>query len=116
MKTGLYLFAVAAVVVVATWAYRVNYDVQDALNRVAALRGEIARGREALAVQRAEWAYLNRPERLRELAELNFRELQLMPLLPEHFAEPESVSYPLSPEAVTIEQAILSLAPDGQFP
>ncbi len=116
MKSGLYVFAIAAIIVVATWAYRVNYDVQDALGRVASLRGEIAHEREALGVLRAEWAYLNRPARLRELADLNFKELQLMPLLPEHFAAPESAAYPVSPEALTIEQAILSVAPDGQFP
>lgn len=116
MRNGLYVFAIAAIIVVATWAYRVNYDVQDALRQVAVLRGEIAREREALAVQRAEWAYLNRPERLRELADLNFTTLQLMPLLPQHFALPESAAYPLSPEAITIEQAIASVAPDGQFP
>lgn len=116
MKGSLYVFAITAIIVVATWAYRVNYDVQDALGRVADLRREIAREHEAIVVQRAEWAYLNRPERLRELAELNFKALQLMPLLPEHFAAPESAAYPMSPEAITIEQAVASVAPDGQFP
>jgi hypothetical protein len=67
-------------------------------------------------MQRAEWAYLNRPERLRELAEIHFAELRLMPLLPEHFAAPEAVSYPLSPEAMTIQQAVDLVAPDGLFP
>lgn len=116
MRNGLFLAALAAIVIVATWAYRVNYDVQDALRRVTELRSQIAREREAISVQRAEWAYLNRPERLRELADLHFKTLQLMPLLPDHFAEPEAVSYPMSPDAISIEQAILSVAPDGQFP
>ena len=37
----------------------------------ADLRAEIADEREALAVLNAEWAYLNRPDRLRDLADLN---------------------------------------------
>ena len=116
MKGTLYVLATTAIIIVATWAYRVNYDVQDALGRVSDLREQIAREREAIVVLRAEWAYLNRPERLRELAELNFKALQLMPLLPEQFAAPESVAYPISPEALTVEQAVASVAPDGQFP
>lgn len=116
MKTALYVGTIAAIVGVGTWAYRVNYQTQDALQRVAELQQEIARVREGLAVQNAEWAYLNRPERLRELADLNFKALQLMPMMPGHFAEPEAVAYPLSPEALTIEQAVSQVAPDGQFP
>ena len=38
----LHLSAAVLVVVCATWAYRVNYATQEALNRVADLRGEIA--------------------------------------------------------------------------
>lgn len=97
MKLVRYLSAAVLVVVCATWAYRVNYATQEALNRVADLRGQIAREREALSVLEAEWAYLNRPDRLRALVDQHAEALGLVPLQPEQFAEPGMVTYPPEP-------------------
>lgn len=94
MKTLLSVFAALAVMALAFWAYRENYATQAALDEVERLETEIGKTREALAVLRAEWAYLNRPDRLRDLAELNFDRLGLLPLLPEQFAAVEQVAYP----------------------
>jgi hypothetical protein len=69
MRGLIYAAAAGAVAVSAFWAYRVNYQAQSALDRVAGLRSEIAREREALAVLRAEWAFLNGPKRLQKLVE-----------------------------------------------
>ena len=99
MKTFLYIFCGAIVISVAYWAYKENYRTQANLRRVAELQQQIAAEREAISVLTAEWAYLNRPERLRDLVDLNYDELGLLPLMPEHFAEVELVSYP----QVTIE-------------
>jgi hypothetical protein len=90
----LHLSAALLVVVFATWAYRVNYATQEALNRVADLRARIADEREAISVLKAEWAYLNRPDRLRELVALHADTLGLVPLAPEHFGEAAMVAYP----------------------
>ena len=63
-----------AVMGLAFWAYRENYaDAGRAERRVQTCKHEIADLREALTVQRAEWAYLNRPDRLRELADDQLR-------------------------------------------
>jgi hypothetical protein len=97
MRTVLYALSFLAVMGLAFWAYRENYATQKSLNQVEALQGEIAMLRDALAVQRAEWAYLNRPDRIRELATINFERLGLLPFEPEQFGQPDQVSFPLPP-------------------
>lgn len=99
MRTLAYVGAGFAVLGLAFWAYRENYATQAALNRVAELEARIAAKREALSVLRAEWAYLNRPDRLRDLADLNFDRLGLMPFLSDQFAALDQVAYP-PPEPV----------------
>ncbi|NNK78243.1 MAG: cell division protein FtsL [Litoreibacter sp.] len=95
MMRGL-LYATSALIVMglAYWAYYENYKTQDALRDAARLQREIGEARETLSVLEAEWAYLNRPERLRDLADLNFETLQLLPISAHHFGEVEFVAYP----------------------
>lgn len=87
MRSALYLIAAAAVALSAFWAYRVNYEAQAALARAAELRERIAAEREALTVLRAEWAWLNAPERLRRLAEAHDPELGLRPMAAARFGD-----------------------------
>lgn len=94
MKSVFYVAAALAVMGLAFWAYSQNYRTQTALKDVDALQSEIARLRERVGVLRAEWAYLNRPDRLRDLANLNFERLGLFPLAPEQFGNVEQVAYP----------------------
>ncbi len=94
MRSVFFALAALAVIGLAWWAYNENYATQAALQRVEKLQRQLGQAREDLGVLRAEWAYLNRPERLRELSDLNFERLQLMPLAPEHFGEVEQVSFP----------------------
>lgn len=86
MRTLLYILPAIAIMALAFWAYSENYETQGALSEVRALQDEIGTQRETLAILRAEWAYLNRPSRLRDLADLNYGTLGLIPLLPHHFA------------------------------
>ncbi|MGF6860644.1 hypothetical protein ABIE69_001212 [Rhodobacteraceae bacterium MBR-64] len=94
MRGLLYVMFAIGVIGLAYWAYNENYRTQSALAEVRALKRDIASLREALSVQRAEWAYLNRPERLRDLADLNFDDLGLMPMHPDQFGLIEQVAYP----------------------
>lgn len=80
MRGALYFMAAALVAAAAFWAYRVNYEAQEALSRVAELRARLAHEREAIAVLRAEWAYLSAPERLARLLAAHGGELGLSPL------------------------------------
>lgn len=99
MKYLLHVSSIVLVAVCATWAYRVNYATQEALNRVADLEEDIAREREALAVLDAEWAFLNRPDRLRALVTANAAALGLHELTPEQFGEVAMVAFPPDPAA-----------------
>jgi len=110
MRPLLYVLTALSVMALAFWAYRENYTTQAAIRDVARIQDEIAGLRESLALQKAEWAYLNRPERLRDLVQLNFDSLGLLPLEPEQFGRVEQVAFPLPPKAVQ-DQA---LAPDTE--
>jgi hypothetical protein len=95
MRPMIYVLSFIAILGLGFWAYREHYQTRDALRDVSALQSEIAGLREALALQRAEWAYLNRPDRLRELSALNFDRLGLLPLEPGQFGDIAAVSYPV---------------------
>ncbi|MCF8511448.1 MAG: cell division protein FtsL [Rhodobacteraceae bacterium] len=97
MRPLLYVLSFLAVLGLGFWAYRENYTTQGALREVADLQDEIATLHESLAIQRAEWAYLNRPDRLRDLAVLNFDRLGLMPMEPHQFGHAIDIAYPPPP-------------------
>jgi hypothetical protein len=102
VRVLIYLSAAVLVVVFATWAYRVNYATQEALNRVADLRARIALEQEAISVLEAEWAYLNRPDRLRALVKTHEGALGLVPLAPEQFGEAAMVAFPPEDEDAVV--------------
>lgn len=95
MKSFLYVLTAVSVIGLAFWAYHENYRTQEALSRTEDLQHRIGMARQRLGVLKAEWAYLNRPDRLRELAELNFDRLALLPLAAEQFGRIDQVSYPV---------------------
>jgi hypothetical protein len=96
MRGLFYVLSAFAVIGLAIWAYDQNHRTQQATAEVHDLRREIRSLREALGVQRAEWAYLNRPERLRALAEMNFQRLGLMPLVATQFGQIDEIAYPMT--------------------
>ena len=98
MRTILFILTTVAVVGLAFWAYRENYATQKSLSETQELRRTIRQAHSRLAVLRAEWAYLNRPDRLRDLTELNFDRLGLLPLDPEQFGRVDEVAFPPDPK------------------
>lgn len=94
MRSVLYVLSFLGLIALGFWAYRENYATQAALKEVEALQRQIVGLREALSVQRAEWAYLNRPDRLRDLATANFDRLGLLPMEPGQFGTAAEVAYP----------------------
>ncbi len=106
MRPLILILSALFVMGLAFWAYRENYETQQAVREVSALQTEIAGLREELSVLRAEWAYLNRPDRLRELADINFDRLGLLPLTPRQFARIDQVAYPPEPLIAPIRNTI----------
>ena len=100
MRGLIYAGLALAVIGLGFWAYRENYATQSSLREVRDLRAEIATTQARLDRLSAEWAYLNRPDRLRDLAELNFQRLELLPMRPEAFAGVEEVAMPGSAATV----------------
>lgn len=94
MRSFFIVLSAAMVIGLAFWAYRENYQTQSAQARSVEAQRKIAEARQRLRVLKAEWAYLNRPERLRDLAEINFDRLGLLPLQPYQFGKIDQVSYP----------------------
>ncbi|MEQ6248434.1 cell division protein FtsL [Sulfitobacter sp. HNIBRBA3233] len=97
MKSVLYVLTALGVIGLAFWAYRENYATQAALNQTENLHREIRSSHARLAVLRAEWAFQNRPDRLRDLAEINYERLQLLPLHPDQFGQVDEIGYPPAP-------------------
>lgn len=94
MRSLMYLVSGLIVMSLAFWAYRENYRTQAALTEMGAVQSQIAGLREDLGVLRAEWAFLNRPERLRELVSLNFDKLKLVPYDSSQFVDANQVPFP----------------------
>jgi hypothetical protein len=97
MKSLLYAVTALAVFGLAFWAYRENYATQQVLKETRQLQRDIGAAQVRLGVLKAEWAYLNRPDRLIGLAELNFDRLGLLPLRPDQFGRVDEVAYPPIP-------------------
>ena len=85
---------VVGVMGLAFWAYTENYETKGKLDEVAQLNRDIAEAQSRLRALKAEWAYLNRPERLLQLVNANFDELKLLQLTADHFARLEQIPYP----------------------
>lgn len=115
MRALLYLLSMSGVVALAYWAYHQGYETRHTGREVDKLQRELGQLHEELSVLRAEWAYLNRPDRLRVLAEMNFETLGLMPLTPEQFGTVTQIDWP--PIAVPdLEPEFRpELDPDGAF-
>ncbi|HEX2136856.1 MAG TPA: hypothetical protein VHG30_13285 [Microvirga sp.] len=73
----LHFAAISALVGSAGYAYSIKYETLYHAEQVAKLKAKLQRERDAIAVLRAEWQHLNRPDRLQVAVE---RHLDLQPL------------------------------------
>ena len=76
------ILVIGALILAASLVYKIKFDSTLQAERVAKLRGELRRERNAIAILRAEWAKLDTPARIQGLAH---RHLALQPIKPTQF-------------------------------
>jgi cell division protein FtsL len=104
------LLIIGALILAASFVYKIKFDSTLQAERVAKLRGEIRRERDAIALLRAEWTKLDTPARLEALAK---RHLALKPIEPTQFDDFEHLPERPPPELkpVTSDPIGAMLAP-----
>jgi hypothetical protein len=76
------ILVIGALIVAASYVYKIKFDSTLQAERVVKLRGELRNERNAIAVLRAEWAKLDAPSRIHGLAD---RHLALRRIEPTQF-------------------------------
>lgn len=67
------MFVVVALIGAAGWVYKIKFEATLDAERVGKLRTEIRRERDTIASLRAEWAQLDRPDRIQALAQRHLK-------------------------------------------
>jgi cell division protein FtsL len=98
------LIVIGALILAAAYVYRIKFDSTVQAERLAKIRSEVRRARDAVAALRAEWSELDNPSRIEGLAK---RHLQLKPIAPTQFdsldrlpERPPQIVNPDSPDPI----------------
>ena len=119
----LHFVAISALIGSAGYAYSIKYETLYHAEQVAKLKGKVQRERDAIAVLRAEWQYLNRPDRLQgaverhlELQPLGVQQMARMSDLPNRPPREDGIGRLLEPTATPKDKATESRTPSTQTP
>jgi hypothetical protein len=82
MVRMLNFIVIGALIFAAAYVYRIKFDSTVQAERLAKIRGEVRRERDAIAALRATWGELENPARIEALAK---RHLPLKPIAPTQF-------------------------------
>ena len=109
LRSLIYTLTFAFLVGLAFWAYQENIKTKTVIAKTEQLQKDIGIARARLSILNAEWAYLNRPERLAELVDLNFDQLQLVPLRASNFSVKRNINLLHDPDLPEIVPLPISL-------
>lgn len=82
MRRSVTLAALALLAATASGLYLVEHKVQGLERRLDRVNADLLASQKAIQVLKAEWSYLNQPDRLQDLAARYADRLQLAPLDP----------------------------------
>ncbi len=85
--------------VLALSLYLIENQVQQMERELANLDAELLGNRRAIQVLKAEWSYLNRPERLQALAARHVEALALAPVSPDQIVQFDDLPARPEPES-----------------
>jgi len=115
----LHLVVIAGLVSAAAYVYKIKFDATMQAEQVAKVRHDIRRERDAIASLRAQWARLDNPTRIQDLAD---RHLNLRPVEATQFDDfgrlpvrPPQIVPPDAPDAIAalIDQVDVLDVPTG---
>lgn len=93
-------------VVAAVGVFLLKFEVQEKAGTLAAIEREIRETEEALTILEAEWAYRNRPDRLKRLVEkhldlqpVNVEQMDDIDAVPVKFVVPDATSSKVAGES-----------------
>ena len=115
----LHLIVVATLVTAAVDVYKIKFESTLQAERVAKLRAEISRERDAIGALRAQWAKLDSPTRIQVLAQ---RHLPLKPIDPaqidalDRLPERPPASAPMQDAAAAVADSQETELPTGSTP
>lgn len=84
MRRLLFIAGAGAILGTSAALFHISYGVETLEDRLAGLNRQIVAEQEAIRVLRAEWAYLNRPDRLADLAAAH---TELTPMKPDQIID-----------------------------
>jgi hypothetical protein len=125
----LHMVAISALIASALYAYSIKYDTLYYAEQVRELKAKVQRERDSIAVLRAEWAFLNRPDRLQvavehhlDLQPMNVQQLARLSDLPNRPPREDGIAKKLEalgllePTATPKDKAGDSRTPQTQTP
>jgi cell division protein FtsL len=104
------IFVIGALIMAASFVYKIKFDSTLQAERVGKLASELRRERNAIATLRAEWAKLDTPGRIQGLASRHLAVLR--PIVPTQFDSLDRLpDRPRGPAALTGDPIATMMAP-----
>jgi len=85
------MFMVLLLIGVVAWTFKVKFDSQEALDRVAKLERRIEAEKTEIDLLKSDWSLLTSPARLQRLVERYRKDLELDPIEPAQLTDEQNL-------------------------